>query len=273
MVPERPIKPLGFALAACLVMVAGIWYTDSLTAGEHFWHSFPVCESEECFFCETPRLHNFVRQPSNTFSNIPFLFMGLYFLFVGLQDRKRKHPRNTIESDPMWSFAYGFVGIFLFLGSSLFHASLHRAMEYLDMVGVYLFAFFPVAFNLRWIIAVRKGRKRLQKTHIVLAAWLLAAFGLAIPMHALPVHGLILLSVIITAGTLIYLEWSHPGRTNRIWLVASVVSIFTAMSFFLMDVTRVFCNPFGWFQAHAFWHVMAAISGFCYFRFVRSERR
>jgi hypothetical protein len=270
---HRPAKPIGFALSVCVAMALGLWLVDNFTAGQGFWKMLPVCEKTECFFCETPRFNNFVRQPANTFSNLGFLFLGAYMIFVGFWDKKRKHPRNTLEADPVWSFAYGIACIFLFFGSSLFHASLTDPMEYLDLAGVYLFAFFPVFFNWRWIIAVHRGRKRLARTRLVLVFWFFFSVGLAALMHLLPVHIIILMAVLSVAGSLIYLEWRFPRRTKRIWLVLSMSCIFGAMAFFVMDESRMFCDPYHWFQPHAAWHLMATATGLFYFRYLRSERR
>jgi hypothetical protein len=215
----RPAKPIGFALGVCVAMALGLVLVDNFTAGQGFWKVLPVCEKTECFFCEMPRFSNFVRQPANTFSNLGFLFLGAYMIFIGLWDKKRKHPRNTIEADPLWTFAYGFSCIFLFIGSSLFHASLTDQMEYIDLAGVYLFAFFPVAFNLRWIIAVQKGRKRLARTRLVLLLWFAVSVGLASLMHILPVHIIIFLAIGIVATALTYLEWVLPGRNKTKWVL------------------------------------------------------
>lgn len=270
---EKSRGPIGFSIAVVATVGLALWLLDFFTEGSGFWKILPVCEETECFFCERPRFSNFVRQPINTFSNFGFLLFGVYGIFVGLNDRKKNHPRNTIEADPSWSFAYGFTGIFLFLGSSLFHASLTTEMEYLDLAGVYMLCFFPLAFNFRWIIALHKGRKRLAKTRWVLTGWLALCFILPVFMYEIPVHGIIFVSIALVAGSLIYLEWKFHERTNKWFLVLSMVFILGAMSFFAMDVSRWWCNPYGWFQPHAIWHLLAAGSAFFFYLYARSERR
>jgi hypothetical protein len=95
-----------------------------------------------------------VRQPVNTFSNLPFALTGAHMLAVGVADARAGRRRaagapaehSELERFALFSLANGAAQLWVAGGSLLFHGSWTRAGQRADMGAVYAVLLCPAAY-------------------------------------------------------------------------------------------------------------------------------
>ena len=153
------LKPKAFILpstvflltTSTLILYYGLFrFTD-------FWTRWSLAGGNAFHFCESNRMDQIIRQPSNTWSNMGYFLVALFALTLGIQDLKqqeRKGSDNFLVRYPMFSILFGLSALYLFIGSFLFHASLSRYFQKMDQTGVYSIAVIILTFNLYKIFPV-----------------------------------------------------------------------------------------------------------------------
>jgi len=64
------------------------------------------------------------------------------------------------------------------------------------------------------------------------------------------------------------------SRSYSPWFILGMTSYLTAFIIWLQGVpTSSYCNPDSFIQPHGIWHLMAAFSTWCFFKFYRTERK
>ena len=61
-------------------------------------------------------------------------------------------------------------------------------------------------------------------------------------------------------------------RTYNPWFYLGVVTYATAFTIWLNQWSDLLCYPDSWFQPHAAWHLLSALSTWFFFVFFRTER-
>jgi len=67
----------------------------------------------------------------------------------------------------------------------------------------------------------------------------------------------------------------NPPRVQRVynpWFFLGVASYVTAFTIWLNQWSDMLCNPDSWIQPHAIWHLLSAVSTWCFFKFFRTEK-
>src|SRR4051812_40319119 len=122
-----------------------------------FWATWSTAGGNAFHFCEMNRMNELVRQPSNTWSNLGYLWVGLFALTLGVHDLKypgRKASDNFLVRYPAFSIMFGLSAIYLFIGSFFFHASLSVFFQKLDQAGLYSVVIMMLTFNLYKIFPI-----------------------------------------------------------------------------------------------------------------------
>lgn len=218
------------------------------------------------------------RTPANTWSNLAYVLVGFYAIALAWRDR-RLGPEGSSDSylraTPSLGFLFGAACCYLGLASGLYHASLTRLAQQLDVASMYA----PLLASLALFAgrAVRGWRNRrgwpafdvtpVLWLLVIAACWLLFVFKWSmsakfvlqtlIGLHA--VAGL--LEVSLCRGAM-------PAR----WLGFSLVALAAAVVCRELDVARKFSRPDAWLQGHACWHVLTALSLACVYLYHRGER-
>jgi hypothetical protein len=102
-------------------------------------------------YCEVPRLEASVAQPSNSWSNAPFIASGAHMLAVALQDARSggdAAARGGMARFPLVSAVNGCAQCFAGASSFLFHASMAASTQRLDVTGVYCVVAVPTIYLL-----------------------------------------------------------------------------------------------------------------------------
>lgn len=215
------------------------------------------------------------RQRSNTLSNLGYILVGLYVIAYAVWD----YRRPTSESDPYavrhpaLVVLFGITCIELGIGSGLMHAAMTSWGHKLDVLGmVATLAALAALHWARWIPGIRIAGRYVP-------SWPVLGFlAFAGPIYFIlnfdrfgfgnAAYG----GIIGIVGTGMALEVvARRSSLQYRWPVLSFVSL--ALAFFIWNLDRAgsFSSPDSWFQGHAVWHLLTAVTLGCAVNFYRTE--
>jgi hypothetical protein len=237
--PARPPRPwLSAALATAMVAAATFAALAALPSGAVWSRLTPGDCAEYCEAstrCVALAERAVVQQPVNTWSNLAYLFVG------ALAWRRRPAPTRALFVASCAALA---------AGSFLFHATVTREMQWLDMVGTYAVLVAVLARGTSRAFACADAR-------VALAA--LAAMAL-IAVFKWSIDAWVALPLLLVACAVPTVAWVRAGHVSARRALAPLGLFAAAFAFRQLDVTRVVCAPEGWLQGHALWHVGTAAS-------------
>lgn len=202
-------------------------------------------------------LRGTLREPQNTWSNLAFLFVGVYLLTAA--------AGYTVDR---WM---GGVLIYQCLASSLYHASLMPVFRDFDMAGVFAIA------SLLCVMALAKcfppWAKYLSKDWRCSAAtvgiFILAAlFRSRMRIGDLaPLDTMVVLPIVGAALCVAVLGVKIQGGDPRNLGIAALTAFGIGLTLGGLDrVGQCLCAPGSWMQAHSVWHVCAALAALLFSR-------
>ncbi|MBI4370029.1 MAG: ceramidase domain-containing protein [Elusimicrobia bacterium] len=248
-------------LLACLA--TGFW----LEFSNIYWDGVQPasCMPDQCF-CEELRL-NGIRQRSNTWSNLGFIFIGSLILSRALssQTSKRALPQNTLNSNPILTAAYGLTMVYIGISSGYFHASLTYAGQWLDNMSMYMLMVFIILYNL--------ARSKAMPLKLFGPAYIGAVGAMGVILSLMDPARRIIFAALLALATIMevkfYLE--HRAQAWGRCLAAAVFAIISAYACWWLDIKKIACAPKTWLQGHALWHILGAASAGFLFLYYKSE--
>jgi hypothetical protein len=261
-----------FALVTAAVAVLFYAFRDAPV-----WDTFMSSgEFRKPAYSEAIYPNSIFRTRANTWSNLAYVLPGLYAIALGFWDWRRK-PEPTapyVVRQPALGMLYGVACIYLGVGSGIFHASLTRWGQQLDVAAMYSPLVVLVAIHwARWLPRVRLGRRALP-------AWPVFALVAVVTSALLYVYKWELSSkrVMVTLILLIWAGCVLDAVTGRFslrwrWLVVAFFSLLTAYAFRQADVAGRFTGPDAWMQGHAIWHLLTGVTLGAMVLFYRTEGR
>lgn len=217
-------------------------------------------------YAERMRVDRPIRTRANTFSNLAYVTAGLYACGLALADRKRAREPATARLDaavappPALSLLFGSASIWLGFSSGLFHASLTRAGQRLDVAAMY-----PPLLSLLAIAAARRlptriGGPRGLPTAALLAGMVVAAAAAFWKWKWAMSATTTLVSLVGAVTTVALAEHLlEPGRFRSGWLACAGCLLVAGIVCRQTDVAGTFpVGPDSWLQGHALWHVLTA---------------
>lgn len=254
------IVPGLVALASLILVFVAIF---------NFWFGTP--KGGIMLFCEQARL-GFIKQPSNTYSNIGFVIAGLYIAWLAFQNRFDRSNRMT-ETLFYPSF-FASIVVFLGPGSMALHATNTAWGGFMDLFSMFLFSSFVFCYGLmRWFRLSETTFAMLYFANVAFCSWVhLSPYNEAFPP--------LLASEICFGAHLFFgmiLEICHryirkvPIEANWGW-----ACVFTfGVAFFIWNISRTqeswFCDPDSLMQGHAMWHLLNALAIYFLYIFYASE--
>lgn len=199
-------------------------------------------------FCEDA-LCSWITKPAETWSNIGFVIVGIFVLTLTKKENNQ-HLRPI-----------GYIGISLGICSGIFHATGTFFGEFFDVGSMLLFTSVGVAFNLQRLL--KFPQPKIKWAFLALLAPSLAMMLIYKPT-GIPVFG-----VMFASGALI--EWRlkvlHP-ETKYKYFAYMAGTFLTAFVVWWLDILKIWCNPNNhYFNGHAFWHLMTALTFYQLYRF------
>jgi len=256
---------------AAFINIGGSIYADS-----GFWNDKPSYDDIEFYFCELTNMNGLIRQPVNTFTNVIYLLVGLYVLGIAVRDYNEKKRYNLISANPWYSFIYGIIQVYLFVASSYFHSGLTVFGRDLDYSGVFSLSLYPLMYFTHRVVLLVRGLPSNVK-HPREARLLTFSFTLAyiyLTFFSPPVIGrYIVFGMIITMIIFaVIVEKRDPGRTNKLYMWLTIVTISLAVMFFIFDIKKILCDPNSFIQPHGLWHLFGGVAAFYFYFYIRSEK-
>ena len=264
-----PLLVAGFGTLALGIVLVLVFQAATGDA----WAGFPLSKAgltDE--YCERNHFEDFIRQPMNAWSNLCYFFLGLWMMTAGLQDARSKRRDNPLQAFPGMSLWMGLTMVGLCFGSFFFHASLTRLGQHWDMGFTYALSLSLVAMGGYRAMALRLGDRSLG----LKVAWLTAAVVAAVLMFAFKwlIDGKVALPILMLLGLwfVIGLWWRLRGRLNGWLILAGILALVLSIVCRGLDLAKIGCDPDGWLQWHAFWHLFTGLSAFCFWRVLWGER-
>lgn len=215
------------------------------------------------------------RQRANTLSNIGYVLVGLYVIAYAWWD----YRRPTSESDPYavrhpaLMLLFGITCIELGFGSGLMHAAMNSWSHKLDVLGmVATVTALAVLHWARWVPGVRVSGR-------FLPSWpILGFFAFAGPIYFVlnlnrfgfgnAAYG----GLIGIVGVSMALEFMAGKSSFQYrWPALSLASLVLAFFIWNLDKAGRFSSPDSWFQGHALWHLLTALTLGSAANFYRTE--
>ena len=272
-----PVWVHATALGGMLLLILLLIGITTAFQGQNIWNGWTEAhELRHPGYAETIHINDVFRTRANTWSNLAYVLVGFYALALGRLDLRRKHSvdSNYLLRTPALSFLFGITCCYLGLGSGLFHASLTRLGQQLDVAAMYapLLAF--VAINLGRFIPRLKfgGRPGGFPTWPILTALVLVASFLLFKYKWSMRSTVVLPTLILTVTGFALLDRFLPRRQFMVrWMILSGVALVSARVCWQLDVAGKFSGPDTWLQGHAVWHLLTGLSLGCMYLYYRSE--
>ncbi len=225
-------------------------------------------------YAERVYVDDLLRTRANSWSNLAYVIIGLYAVGIAFQDarREKKFANGYLGNTPAMSMAYGLACCYLGVGSGLFHASLTRFGQQLDVAAMYAPLLMMIAINIgRWVPRFNIGAQRFETWPILILVVVIAS-GLLFRYKWSMSSMNVLTTLIITVGTLTLFDQTRRVRLlNFRWLIGSSLAMALAVVCRELDVAGRFSGPDAWLQGHALWHVLTSVSIGCMYAYFRCE--
>lgn len=196
-------------------------------------------------WCEET-LCQWVSEPSLTWSNLGYLIVGLFVLYLGIKNKHNAHMKQ-----------FGPIIFFMGAMSFFYHQSNFYGSQILDFVGMFFFVGWAIGMNL-----IRLGK--IKSNQLVWFNLSLASVY-TVAMHAMYVTDIKFQVIVLISGFIILATEFMARNLVKVkytWFITTILVLIVAFGFSISDGQRIWCDPtqHGWFsQGHAIWHWVAAI--------------
>ena len=189
---------------------------------------------------------------------------------------RRQAPANAgyVVRTPAMSILFGLACCYLGFGSGLFHASLTRWGQQLDVAAMYSPLVVFIAINVgRWVPRFNKdGGPASVPTWPMLAGLALVTSFLLYEYKWSMRSSLVLPTLILIVAAFAVIDRFQRRRKLSVPLMLlSLAALVAARICWVMDVKGSFSGPDAWLQGHAVWHVLTALSLAAIYLYYRNE--
>ena len=209
-----------------------------------------TCMPSHCF-CEA--VSDIVpRQSSNTWSSIGFVLAGM--VLCATAGRLTGHAQQFALVYAITLYAVG-------LGSAYYHALLTFSGQVVDVLGMYLVITAVICF---------RQRKRWKGASWIGAWIVLNCVGLALQV-AFPALRRYIFAAAVVALLIDEVRYARQRELRLLWFSLALFSL--AALIWVLDITRVVCQPSAIIQGHAVWHVLGAVASVCLYWHVTQDAK
>ena len=220
-----------------------------------------TCMPDHCF-CEAVRFGEIIRQPSNTWSNLSFVLIAF---IIGIQISMITGSQNKLIQHKLLSSIYVLSCLVVGLGSFFYHASLTLIGQWVDVLGMYLAVTFFSLYNL---FRIYQWKMR----SFILAFFLSnAVLGYILYAHTWSRRYLFGLFVALLISSIWYSNIKIKSILRNRDLYQAIACFGIGIMIWILDITKIICDPYFIVQGHAIWHFLTAASSYFIFRYYLSE--
>lgn len=194
--------------------------------------------------CEEP-LDAWIRTPANSWSNLFFIFVGIFLLIVNKQQLKRM---SLLKIIPLGSIAAG-------LGSFIYHASYTFFFLTFDLIGMWVLLAFVIGINVKRLFNLSKKW-----------FWSIYFFFLIVPIVPSIIFrgkfGPFMFVVFGILALLLEIPIFRKKKDIKSYrpLFLMLLCQFIAAFFWILDQQGIICDPQNhFFQGHILWHGFNAL--------------
>lgn len=259
-----------------IIIAAGLFVLYKLNQYVDPWASWRQAVGNATNFCEMNRFDQLIVQPSNTWSNLGYIIVGLIFISIAKNDLKYEHRadvNNLLAKFPGFSYLIGFSALYLGIGSFMYHATLTFFFQKLDQTGMYFLLVAFLAYVLFKLFPQIKFRGKVYVSNkffiwsAVIVQLLFFFFLWKLPINILfPT-----LTISFFVANFILIARVRNSVSILSLLKASGITLLIAASIWILDITNKLCSPTSVFQGHALWHILNTTSIFLAYLYYRSE--
>lgn len=219
-----------------------------------------TCLPNYCF-CENIT-SSAIAQPANAWSSLFFVIVGILVIFLSIKDKKT----NPLTTKWIYGTLYGLIVSFIGVGSFYYHAKFNFFGQFLDVLGMYLIA--TIILFYRYFTVVK------NKVGWFIASFVLTNLFLASILYFFPgARRYIFATLIILILSLEYILMKKlKSSINRKFLYAAILTLLVAFIIWILDITKVWCQPTSVFQGHALWHILGALSAGLIYLYYHSKQ-
>ena len=199
-------------------------------------------------YCENNVL-SYVAQPANAWSNLAFILIGIYLLFLS------RNQKNLLLK------FLGPMALLIGLCSFFYHASYTFVGQFLDLGSMFLASSYLLVFNLH-----RLSARFFTIGKTVILFFVLVSSSLTVVYFIRPTNFTIGLPIFsLQVLTILILELQmYKRRTNNYEiqnLLVALALLIAAFIFWNLDFLRLWCNPntFHLINGHALWHILNSL--------------
>lgn len=262
-------------LAITLLFALAIWWLNHNPLLQDFWKDFPADHKTVKMFSEKIEMNRPVRHPVNVFSGIIYLIVAIIIFKESQKKLKNSDPYSQNKKNRIHEIFFAFILLYVFFGSTFYHASLIKLALKIDYSAVYFFSLFPVMyFSCRWLLTNNEEQLRFSKNKITVVVYLiyisvclLLSFFTPRGKEQIVSFVCILMFFAFAIANIL----ANPKKTDINYLIFSVVCTMIAFIWFELDTHKILYNANSYFQLHSFWNLFIGLSGFYFYIFIRSE--
>ena len=200
-------------------------------------------------YCED-NLCAWITAPANTWSNLGFVFVGMYLCWAA----RREANRGLRLIGP--------IAIAVGLTSFAYHASFSFIGQVFDLGSMYCFSALLIVMNLRRLGAIGDSK--------MVPLFLALVLGTVAALVTFKVIGIPLFAAHLIAALELERR-AHAKATFRVSyrpFLAALGIFALAFGFWNLDYRRIWCDPSSHVvQGHAIWHVLNSLVFVCVYRF------
>ena len=254
--------PRSVHIRVCVVFIASVAAlaaVDFSLRDADFWNGFREAgEFRKPKYSETISPRDLFRTQANTWSNLAYAVVGYYAIAFAWHDSKSQPSRpNYLLSTPAISLLFGTACCFLAFGSGLFHASLTRWGQQLDVTAMYSPLLALIACN----VGRRLPRVRSATTWPALWMVVLVCTTIFYVYKWSMSSTIVLTALILTVAAFVFADMFRPmSKSGVVFLITSIVALVLAVTCRELDINGRFSTPNSVFQGHAVWHLLTALS-------------
>jgi len=217
-------------------------------------------------FCERLDMESLIIQPTNTWTNVSFIIIGLLIFVQTTRDLLYKEKKDDFA---WYSIIYAIGNIILGVTSAFYHASFSFYGQFLDNIGMFFIVLWCCSYNFVRLVPNRIKRNEFIFLYafLILIAGYVNLFMPDIRRHAFGVAIAIYIVQQIVID-LIKKPW-ETGIEYFYW-IGGFVTIALAFLIWNLDQNGL-CDPNSILQGHGLWHVLNAVVCYFLFLFYRSE--
>ena len=224
-------------------------------------------------FCEFAR-DGYIKQPSNTFSNLGFSIVGLYIVYY--------FAKNKLNFSNLFTQNYSYVILFSSsiiitgAGSFAMHATNAHWGGFFDLLGMFFIASFMLSYALK---------RLLHFSHsffvvLFLSAVLVSSYIYLTPSinqtgHLFTGAELIFMLMLFTAICIeCYFNFIKKISIHKQFGLTSIFLLIISFGIWTISLSKesIFCEPHSYIQGHAIWHILDAIACLYLFKYYLSEK-